>query len=481
MTLFQPTTSALLRTAIQSALAADIVQLTGAGPFTSITTLTKIARGAVRADQVFGYTVQGSNVDLSQSQTLQNTRIFQQNIDGPYAPGTIKNLTLSYTAIGAANGNALLSVENAGSTRNFIIDNVSFTGFHSGWNGNGNKYMSLIGGDQVTIDAAIELKNSAVSITGQNNGFQATKGVGSGGSAFFHNWNNLAAIKIQNTNFDEAGFLSSFNLLNITSGINGSALIDGNTFRRTADQNVRWEGNRLQNVDATLKGNTFSDGSYLDLYGEVGSIKINGSTTVNTFNTISDGYGIRMTDALTGTPTITGSNVFAGGGLALKFVKATAGSTSLTTSGTFTVNSFTCANLFAGGQASDTIAGNATANNWISGDTGNDNLTGGTGDDSFVFATALNASTNVDTITNFTNSSGQADKICLANSVFTGLSPGSLNAGDFDIVAGSGIDVVFSGGDLYFAAGGSGTLAGYTKFATLSGSLTLSNADFRVF
>jgi hypothetical protein len=273
-----------------------------------------------------------------------------------------------------------------------------------------------------------------VSITGQNNGFQATKGVGSGGSAFFHNWNNQAAIKIQNTNFDEAGFLSSFNLLNITSAINGSALIAGNTFRRTAHQNVRWEGNRLENVDATLSGNTFSDGSYLDLYGKVGSIKIDGfTTTANTFNTIAGGYGIRMTDALTGTPTITGSNVFAGGGLALKFVKATAGSTSLTTSGTFNVNSFTCSNLFAGGQASDTIAGNATANNWISGDTGNDNLTGGTGDDAFVFATALNASTNVDTITNFTNSSGQADKICLAKSVFTGLSPGSLNAGDFDI------------------------------------------------
>jgi hypothetical protein len=476
MTLSQPTSSALLRTAIQSALAADIVQLTGSGPFTSITTLTKIARGAVGTDLVFGYTVQGSTVDLSQSQTLQNTRIFQQNIDGPYAPGTIKNLTLSYTAGGAANGNALLSVENAGSTRNFVIENVSFTGVHSGWNGNGNKYMSLIGGGQVTINAAIELKNSAVSITGQNNGFQATSGVGSGGSAFFHNWNNLAPIKIQNTNFDEAGFLSSFNLLNITNSINGSAIIDRNIFRRTANVNVRWEGNRLQNVDATLSGNTFSDGSYLDLYGNVGSIKINGSTTSNTFNTIANGYGIRMTDGLTGTPTITGTNVFAGGGLALKFEKATTGSTSLTTSGQFTVNNFNCTNLFAGGQDSDTITGNATANNWISGDTGNDTLTGGTGTDAFVFATALNASTNVDTITNFSN-----DEICLANSVFTGLSTGTLGAGDFGTSAGSGVDVVFTGGDLYFAAGGSANLAGYTKFATLLGSPSLSSNDFRVF
>jgi len=485
MTTTTVSSSAQLRTEIQKALAADIVELTGPGPFTSITTLTKIARGAVGTDLVFGYTVQGNNANLGLSQTLQNTRIFQQNIDGPYAPGTVKNLTLSYTAGGAADGNALLSVENAGSTRNFIIDNVSFTGVHSGWNGNGNKYMSLIGGGQVTINAAIELKNSAVSITGQNNGFQTSKGTVFGsGSAFFHNWNNQAAIKIQNTNFDEAGFLSSFNLLNITTGINGSALIAGNTFRRTANINVRWEGNRLQNVDATLSGNTFSDGSYLDLYGNVGSIKINDSTTANTFNTIANGYGIRMTDAITGTPTITGSNVFTGGGLALKFEKATAGSTSLTTSGAFTVNGSTFINLFAGGQASDTITGSSTAN-WISGDTGNDSLTGGAGDDAFVFATALNASTNVDIITDFKATNLGTDKIWLASSVFTGLATGTLAVGDFGTAPLVGTDVVYdpTSKGLYFVAGGASTLGGYTQFATLNGSstTTLANTDFLVF
>ncbi|MEI6616862.1 MAG: hypothetical protein WCL59_09845 [Cyanobium sp. ELA507] len=463
---------------IMQAGSGDAINLTGTSPYASITTFAKkpCRSNVVRA---FGYAINGNG------NTINDTRIYAENIDGNVgAPGSLTNIILNYTSTTgvAAAGSPLLSIDRDSVVqRSFVLTNVSFTGQHSGWNGvgNGNKYMSLIGIGSATINTVFELNNSAVSITGQNNGFQATKGVGSGGSAFFHNWNNRAAIKIQNTNFDEAGFLSSFNLLNMTTGTTGTALIAGNTFRRTANKNVRWEGNRLENVDATLSGNTFSDGSYLDLYGKVDSIKIDGSTTANTFNTIANGYGIRMTDALTGTPTMTGTNVFTGGGLALKFVKATTGSTSLTTSGAFTVNGSTFNNLFAGGQDSDTITGSSTAN-WISGDTGNDSLTGGAGDDAFVFATTLNASTNVDTITDFTNS-GQSDKIWLANSVFTSLSAGSLNVGDFGTAAASGVDVVYDSGNLYFAAGGSGSLAGYTKFATLTSAPALTSSDFFIF
>jgi Ca2+-binding RTX toxin-like protein len=472
MASFDASSSTALAGFIAQAASGDTINLTKSTPYASITTLAKRpSRSGVVSG--FGYTINGNN------KIINDTRIYQENVDGALgAPGTLSNVTLNYTSTTgvAAAGGALLSVSNFSATqRVFDLQSVAFTGQHSGWNLNGNKYISFTAFGSSTVNVKFDLTSSSVAITGQNNGFQSTLGVGSGGSAFFHNWNNLGAVTISNTTFDEKGFLSSFNLFN-TSTIHGAAVITGNTFQRTGNANVRWEGNRLQNVNATLSSNTFSNGSYLDLYGNVGSITINGG---NTFNTIANGYGIRMTDALTGTPTIAGSNIFTGGGLALKFVKATAGSTSLTTLGTFTVNGSSFINLFAGGQASDTITGNATAN-WISGDTGNDILTGGIGDDAFVFATALDASTNLDTITDFTNS-GQADKIWLANSVFTGLSAGSLSVGDFGATAASGVDVVYSGGDLYFAAGGSVSLAGYTKFATLTGAPALTIGDFLIF
>src|SRR5438093_3211880 len=53
-----------------------------------------------------------------------------------------------------------------------------------------------------------------------------------------------------------------------------------------------------------------------------------------------------------------------------------------------------------GNPLANIIAGNA-ANNVLDGREGHDTLTGGTGRDVFVFDTALNALTNLDTITDF--------------------------------------------------------------------------------
>ena len=69
----------------------------------------------------------------------------------------------------------------------------------------------------------------------------------------------------------------------------------------------------------------------------------------------------------------------------------------------------TIANNLFGGAGNDTINGN----------TGKDTLTGGLGADVFVFNTALNASTNVDTITDFTP---KEDSISLKKSIFSKLS-----------------------------------------------------------
>jgi Ca2+-binding RTX toxin-like protein len=476
-------TDLALRNAIQAAGSSDSVTLLGSTTDGySVLTLAKRSSFTSNVATPFsGYTVQGTSTTLSSSAKLVNTRIYQQNVDGPLAPGLVKDLTLNYTTAGAADGGALLSFGSTAS-RSITLNNIKITGVHRGWNGNGNLYMSLRSFNAaVPLNTSFTMTGVTVDITGQNNSFNGT----TGGSAFLHSWNNAGTVSISGSSFDEKGFASTLNLLNYNTP-HGSYTITGNTFFRSGSATVRPEGNRLQNVTATLVGNTFSNGSYLDLYGSVGSISLNGTTTANTFNTIGGGFGIRMTTngvALTGTPTITGSNVFTGGGLALKFVNAASGSRSLTTTGTFTVNGSTFINLFAGGQASDTIVGNSTAN-WISGDTGNDTLTGGAGDDAFVFATALNASTNVDTLTDFTRN-GQVDRIWLANSVFTGLATGTLDAGDFGTTASFGTDVVYDSitKGIFFAAGGAGTLAGYTKFATLNGTSTnpLLNTDFFVF
>lgn len=70
-----------------------------------------------------------------------------------------------------------------------------------------------------------------------------------------------------------------------------------------------------------------------------------------------------------------------------------------------------------GGNGNDTLLGGGHSD-LILGGMGNDQLTGGAGPDYFVFNTALNASTNVDTITDFTSG---VDKIRLDDDIFTGL------------------------------------------------------------
>ena len=84
-----------------------------------------------------------------------------------------------------------------------------------------------------------------------------------------------------------------------------------------------------------------------------------------------------------------------------------------------------------GNQLNNTIIGNNGAN-VINGGAGNDTLIGGGGNDFFLFNTALNAATNVDTITAY---SVAQDTIRLENAVFSTLAAGVLNADAFHIGA----------------------------------------------
>lgn len=141
------------------------------------------------------------------------------------------------------------------------------------------------------------------------------------------------------------------------------------------------------------------------------------------------------------------------------------------------------ANILRGNSAANVLNG-AGGNDVLSGGLGNDTLTGGPGNDSFVFRTALNASTNVDTITDFNVA---ADTIRLDDAVMPGLgSPGTLAAGRFwkstDGVAHDPDDRIIydtDSGNLFYDSNGDGA-GGATLLARLTPNLALTNADFVV-
>lgn len=137
------------------------------------------------------------------------------------------------------------------------------------------------------------------------------------------------------------------------------------------------------------------------------------------------------------------------------------------------------------GQA-DTLDGGA-GNDVLYGGTGNDTLIGGAGADKFVFASALNASSNVDRILDFVSGT---DKIVLDNNIFTGftvgqaLVDGSTFVSGATPVAGTTSPTILyntSNGVLSFDADGSGAGAAIA-FADLTSSSganpVISTTDF---
>jgi Ca2+-binding RTX toxin-like protein len=140
------------------------------------------------------------------------------------------------------------------------------------------------------------------------------------------------------------------------------------------------------------------------------------------------------------------------------------------------------ANINATGN---TLANNLTGNsgaNVLNGGAGNDRLSGASGEDAFVFSTALNKSSNVDTITDF---SVVDDTIRLENAVFTKLgATGTLTSGAFykGAAAHDATDrIIYDSvtGALSYDADGSGA-GSAVKFAQLAKGLVFTNADLLV-
>ncbi len=144
--------------------------------------------------------------------------------------------------------------------------------------------------------------------------------------------------------------------------------------------------------------------------------------------------------------------------------------------------------IFAG-SGNDTVFGQS-GDDQIHGELGNDTLTGGAGNDIFYFDTALNAATNVDTITDFNANTG--DRIHLDDDIFSAFLVGAdttLAAANFRASSGGNAadsnDFILydtATGNLFYDADGSGAGA-KVLFATLTlagVSGTVDATDFTI-
>jgi Ca2+-binding RTX toxin-like protein len=512
-------TSAQLRTAIQNASSLDPTINVDSGSYSSVTTLAKLPSYRPEPAVAYnGYSIIGTTPRTGT--IIDDTRIYQKNIDGPYAPSLIKDLTLNYTST-TLNKSAILNATSG----SYTLDNLDITGQHAGWHGNGGVYMALTVSDAANaIDADLTLVNSSISVSGQV-----------GGSAFLQSWNNEGDVTLNNNQFDEAGLnAGSFHFgtmyadKSTTGGPLGMYSITNNTFTRlTGSTTPRSRGNRLETVSATVQGNTFKNGAFLDLYGDVSAVSINdgGSgllSDANKFETVYGGAGIRFNKTTTsGVQLVTynpGSmtgidiqrNVFSGYGLAITNVDSTPGSVivnnsfnKIRTGSTTALPEINFNRQHAGGSGSNNIAptgnnrdwinagaGNDTANggqgdDYLIGGAGVDDLTGGLGADAFVY---YDSTEGQDVITDFTTASD-----CLAfrgntsgGSNFFNFAPGSsLTLGTDFITSGASATnavptFIYFGGVLSYDADGSGGGAA-VNIATFTGSPTIAASDIKFF
>lgn len=497
------TDSDQLRNAIQLAEPGDTITLSGSGPF-SVGTLAKLTSTTLPTNPGGDYQIIG---DGTPGQTITNTRIYQENIDGPDAPSVVQDLTLNYTS----GTNAILRATKG----SYTVDNVSFTGTHTGWAGNGNSYISLTVSNPLTTStstnsSSLIFKDSDVSINGiPGNGFNGT----SGGAAFIQSWNNEGEVTLSGNTFDESGYLAAFQFYNspTTGSPNlGVYYITDNTFLRTTNMTTRSRGERLENVSAILSGNSFNDGSFLDIYGESSGITIE----TNTFNTIAGGYGIRTTQVssssgatLSGMLLFSGVQTFTGPGLPLKYVSSvspTGGAYMITNIGGFIVNGKSFTRMSAGSQAADSVTSLfGVTNDWINGDdgndtidgaagndcifggTGNDSIIGGTGNDTIeggIGADTLSGGAGIDTLS-YASSSGAVTVNLATNTVSGGDATGDVITGFEDFI-GSAFADTFSGttGNNSICGGaGNDTLTGaggQDRFKWLSGDGSDTITDY---
>nr|WP_246735728.1 calcium-binding protein [Agrobacterium sp. a22-2] len=139
--------------------------------------------------------------------------------------------------------------------------------------------------------------------------------------------------------------------------------------------------------------------------------------------------------------------------------------------------------LLIGRAGNDLLSGQA-GDDRLFGGLGNDRMVGGAGTDKFVFNTALNGSTNVDTIDDF---SVVSDFAMLDNAIFSRIgAPGTLSSAAFRKnatgLAGDSSDRIIyetDTGNLFYDSNGTGS-GGRVRIAHLDSGLSLTHQDFLI-
>ena len=285
----------------------------------------------------------------------------------------------------------------------------------------------------------------------------------------------LGINTLAGTQYNDSIDLSATELVNINS-IDGGAGNDTVTGSAGNDVIIGGTGSDLLAGGAgndifLIEGNDsrydrFEGGAGIDIIeGSVGDdmIRVNNFSGAYTVEKIDGGLGI---NTLVGTQYKDRIDLSATELVNIGSIDGGTGNDSLTGSGGNDV--------IIGGKGSDLLAGGA----------GNDTLTGGAGADNFVFDAALNATTNNDTISDF---SVVDDTIRLENAIFTKFTTvGILAAGSF--VSGAGAVALDNNdyliydttdGSLYYDADGSGAGA-QVEFVSLAGIPVLTAANFAI-
>ncbi len=252
---------------------------------------------------------------------------------------------------------------------------------------------------------------------------------------------------------------------------------------------VNGTGNGLNNL---INGNSAAN----SLTGGNGNDTLNGGAGVDTLNggagtdslTGGDGNDVYIIETSGDLVAETNANAAIGGidrvSSSLANYTLTSNVENLFLTGTAAINGTGNGlnNVIGGNGASNSLNGGGGIDS-LAGGVGNDTLTGGLDADTFRFGSTLNATTNRDTITDF--SVTQGDRIELENSVFTALpTTGTLASTAFVIgasatTASHRILYSSSTGLLSYDRDGNGA-AGAIAFARLTSGLALTNASFTV-
>ncbi|WP_343068181.1 M10 family metallopeptidase [Mesorhizobium sangaii] len=397
----------------------------------------------------------------------------------------LENLALRSAASINGTGNSIANIIN-GNSGNNIINGLGGADTMSGSTGNDTYYVDNAG------DHVIELNGQGI------DNVQAYVSFNLSGQEL----ENLAlrsSASINGTGNSAGNIITGNTGNNIIDGLGGADTMSGAQGNDTyyvdnvGDHVIELNGQGTDNVQAYVSFNL--SGQELENLALRSSASING-TGNSTANIITGNTGDNIIDGLAGADTMSGAQ----GNDTYYVDNAGDHVIELNGQGIDNVQAYVSFNLSGqeleslalrstgningtGNSIANVITGNS-GNNIIDGLLGNDTLSGSIGQDTFVFTTALNASTNVDRITDF---SVVDDTIQLDNGIFAALGGnGTLTADQFvkntTGLAGDGNDHIIYETDtgwLYYDSDGSAA-GGSTHFATLTANLALTNADFAV-